>query len=49
MKIGDEVIDKNGYTGIVRHMWKTGQIAVDQKEKVTCIYDSEKQLRVLGN
>ena len=45
MKIGGNVIDKNGYTGIVKNIWETGQVQVLQKPNVTCTYDSEKQLK----
>ena len=47
MKIGDKVIDQNGYTGVVSHIWETGQIAVEQKPNVTCTYDHAEQLKVL--
>lgn len=48
MKIGDKVIDKNGYTGIVTNIFDTGQIQVKQKENVWCTYDSKNQLQIQG-
>lgn len=47
MKIGDKVIDKNGYIGIVSHIWETGQITVEQKPNVTCTYDHANMLTVV--
>ncbi len=47
MKIGDKVIDKNGYTGVISHIWETGQIAVEQEPNVTCTYDHANMLTVI--
>jgi preprotein translocase subunit YajC len=48
MKIGDKVVDRNGYTGIVTNIFpKTGQIQVQQKSNVWCTYDNKDMLRVL--
>lgn len=45
LEIKDKVIDQNGYTGVITNIFpNTGQIQVLQKPKVTCTYDSEKQL-----
>jgi preprotein translocase subunit YajC len=48
MKVGNKVIDQNGYTGIITNIWNTGQIQVQQKPNVWCTYDSERQLTVCG-
>lgn len=47
MKIGDKVIDKNGYTGVVEHIWETGQISVQQEANVICTYDHANMLTVV--
>ena len=47
IKEEDKVIDKNGYTGVVKHIWKTGQVAVAQKSNVTCTYDHATQLKAI--
>lgn len=50
MKIGDKVIDKNGYKGIITNIFKdTGQIQVQQKSNVWCTYDHAEQLKILNN
>ena len=46
MDIGDKVIDKNGYKGVITNIFvETGQVQVQQKPNVWCTYDNEGQLR----
>lgn len=48
MKIGDKVVDKNGYIGIVTNTFpETGQIQVQQKPHVWCTYDHAEMLKVV--
>lgn len=47
MKIGDKVIDRNGYKGTIKHIWETGQIQVQQKPNMICTYDNANMLEVL--
>jgi len=46
MKIGNKVIDRNGYTGVITNIFDTGQIQVTQKHNIICTYDHEYMLKV---
>jgi preprotein translocase subunit YajC len=44
-KIGDKVVDRHGYKGVITNIFDTGLILVQQKPNVWCTYDRDYMLR----